>query len=106
MLDIVRAGRGRPALPGRLYRTAQDHVGDRLSAPGRVLPGRAKDDRKAARRPVSRHQAWRHGRRRDGVLRSELTRANISTPALAGVCPRSEAAIAGDPPADEVNTRV
>jgi hypothetical protein len=37
MLDFVRAGRRKPFRLGRLYRPAQDHVGDRLSALGRLL---------------------------------------------------------------------
>ena len=39
LLDLVRAGREQHRRTGRLYRPAQDHVGDRLSASGRVLPG-------------------------------------------------------------------
>ena len=41
LLDFVRAGREQHRRAGRLYRPAQDHVGDRLSASGRLLPGRA-----------------------------------------------------------------
>ena len=41
LLDLVRAGRGQHRRAGRLYRAAQDPVGDRLSASGRLLPGRA-----------------------------------------------------------------
>ena len=42
LLDLVRAGRGQPQGARRLCRAAQDHVGDRLPAPGRVLPRRAR----------------------------------------------------------------
>jgi hypothetical protein len=39
VLDLVRASRGKPRHAGKLYRPAQDHVGDRLSASARLLPG-------------------------------------------------------------------
>ena len=40
LLDLVRAGRGQPQIPGGLYRPQQDHVGDRLPASRRLLPRR------------------------------------------------------------------
>ena len=43
LLDLVRAGREQHRRARRLYRPAQDHVGDRLPASGRLLPGRAAD---------------------------------------------------------------
>ena len=48
LLDLLRAGRGLDRRAGRLYRPAQDPVGDRLPAPRRLLPRRARDDRGAA----------------------------------------------------------
>ena len=52
LLDLVRAGRGKHRRAGRLYRPTQDHVGDRLSASGRLLPGSAADDPGPARAVV------------------------------------------------------
>ena len=45
----------------RVYRAAQDPVGDRLPAPRRLLPGRAADDQgpKASRRPMFITKCWR-----------------------------------------------
>ena len=73
LLDFVRAGRGQPQRARRLCRPAQDHVGDRLSAPGRVLPRRAEDGAGQDRGAVARDQAPGDGRRGDGVLRPQLT---------------------------------
>jgi hypothetical protein len=75
LLDLVRAGRGKHRRAGRLYRPAQDHVGDRLSASGRLLPGRAADDLRTNRSSVSRGEASGIGWRRDGVLQPALTAA-------------------------------
>ena len=73
LLDLVRAGRGQPFRLGRLYRAAQDHVGDRLSALRRLLPGGAADDRRTNRAPVSRGEASGIGRGSHGMLRPALT---------------------------------
>ena len=73
LLDLVRAGREQHRRAGRLYRPAQDHVGDRLSASGRLFPGRAADDPRTDRAVVRRGEAPGIGRRRDGVLRPALT---------------------------------
>ena len=59
---------------------AQDHVGDRLPAPGRVLPRRARRWSDKQLEGLSRRdQAPGHGRRRDGLLRPELTKKNVTT---------------------------
>ncbi len=73
LLDLVRAGRGQPEGARRLCRAAQDHVGDRLPASGRVLPRRPRHGARAAQGPVARDAASGHGRRRHGLLRAELT---------------------------------
>ena len=41
LLDLVRTGREQHCRAGRVYRPAQNHVGDRLPASGRLLPGSA-----------------------------------------------------------------
>jgi len=50
----------------------QDPVGDRLSAPRRLLPRRARHAARADEGPVGRDAASDHGRRRHGVLRPAL----------------------------------
>ncbi len=72
LLDLVRTGREQPQGAGRLYRAAQDPMGDRLSAPGRLLPGGAADDAGPPRGIVGRDQAPGHGRRGHGLLRPAL----------------------------------
>ena len=72
LLDLVRAGGKQHRGAGRLYRPEQDHVGDRLSAPGRFLPRRAADGPRSAREAVARSAARRARRRRAVVLRHEL----------------------------------
>jgi len=62
------------ARAGRLYRPAQDHVGDRLSASGRPSSRGAPDMiRDPTRAVVRRGEAPGVGRRRDGVLRVAVT---------------------------------
>ena len=73
LLDLVEAGRRQPQGARRLYRPAQDHVGDRLSASRRLLPGRAEDDPGPPRRRFAGDPARRYGRRRNGLLRPQLT---------------------------------
>ena len=48
LLDLVRARRGQPLGARGLHRPAQDPLGDRLSAPRRLLPRRAEADRRPA----------------------------------------------------------
>ena len=57
----------------RLYRPAQDPVGDRLSASRRVLPRRAGHGSPAPRGDLARDPASGARRWRDGVLRPELS---------------------------------
>ena len=73
LLDLVRAGRKQHRRAGRLYRTAQDHVGDRLPASGRLLPRRAADGPRSARTVVPRSEAPGDGRRCAWLLRRQLT---------------------------------
>src|SRR5262249_39082272 len=68
-----RARREQHRRAGRVHRAAQDHVGHRLSAPGRLLPGRAADAPRAARAAVLRGTASGARRRRPRLLRPELT---------------------------------
>ena len=56
----------------RLYRPAQDHVGDRLSALGRLPPSGAADDPRTPRAAITRDKASGDDRGRDGVLRPAL----------------------------------
>src|SRR5438045_592466 len=78
LLDLVRAGGEQHCRVGRLYRAAQDHVGDRLSASGRLLSRSAADGPRPARAVVAPGQAPSVGRRRPGILRHELRRAVAS----------------------------
>src|SRR5262249_52867461 len=84
LLDLVRTGRKWSARDGRLYRSAQDHVGDRLPAPRRVFSRRARHGARAAQGPFSRDAAWSAGRRRDVFLRIKLTPFTQPLP-----CPRA-----------------
>src|SRR2546430_9670176 len=72
LLDLVRAGREQHRRAGRLYRAAQDHVGHRLSALGRLLPGRAADAARAARAAVPPGEAPGARRRRSRLLPPDL----------------------------------
>src|SRR5262249_34369828 len=65
------------------HRAAQDPVGHRLSAPGRLLPGRAADAARAARAAVPRSEAPGARRRRAGLLRFELIHGRASGRAIA-----------------------
>jgi len=62
LLDLVRAGRRKPLRLGRLYRPAQDHVGDRLSALGGFFPGTPQmiRERLELLSPEARHQVLAH----------------------------------------------
>src|SRR5262249_56639333 len=68
LLDFVRAGREQHQGAGRLYRAAQDPVGDRLPASRRLLPRRAENDAGPARRRVAGDEASGHGRGPEGLL--------------------------------------
>src|SRR5205085_11369555 len=72
LLDLVRAGREQHRGAGGLHRAAQDHVGHRLSALGRLLPGRAADAPRAARAAVPRGEAPGARRWRPRLLRNAL----------------------------------
>src|SRR5262249_43027750 len=78
LLDLVRAGRREPQGARRLYRPAQDHVGDRLPASRRLLPRRAGDGAEDARRNVDRNPPPGDGRRCDGFLRTSLRRGQMT----------------------------
>ena len=80
LLDLVRAGRGQPQRAGGLYRPQQDHVGDRLPAPRRLLPRRPGHGARAAERHLARDPARRPRRRRHGLLRPELSHPIRSPP--------------------------
>ena len=75
LLDLLRAGGGRPRRARRLHRPQQDPVGHRLSARRRVLPRRAGDDRQPPG-ALRSHQARDPGRGRDGVLRFGVRRSS------------------------------
>ena len=75
LLDLLRAGRGLDRRPGRIYRPAQDPMGDRLPAPRWLLPGRAGDAEGTDEGPLARRSAQDHGRRGHGVLRPQLIRS-------------------------------
>src|SRR5262249_10325037 len=81
--DLVRAGREQHRGAGQLHRAAQDPVGHRLSAPGRLLPGRAADAARAARAAVPRSEAPGARRRRAWLLRDELIQGRASGLAIA-----------------------
>jgi uncharacterized protein len=96
LLDLVRAGRRQPKGARRVYRAAQNPVGDRLPAPRRLLPRRAADDQGPDGRRVPRRSAPGAGWRRDGVLWPELRSAAIAgasrphpvmIPVAAGIAP-------------------
>ena len=73
LLDLVRAGREQHRRAGRLHRAAQDPLGHRLSALGRLLPGRAADARRADRIALAGGEAPGACWRRPGILRPRLT---------------------------------
>ena len=73
LLDFIRAGRKQHRRAGGLYRTAQDHVGDRLPAPGWILPRRAADGPRSHRAIVPRSEAPDPGWRCAWLLRRQLT---------------------------------
>src|SRR5207245_7015743 len=73
LLDVVLAGAGQPQGARPIYRSAQEPMGDRLSAPWRLLSRGAGDDRRAPRGGGARRQAPGAGRRRHGVLWPELS---------------------------------
>src|SRR4029453_6180344 len=83
LLDLVRAGRKQHRGAGRLYRAAQDPVGHRLSALGRLLPGRAANAPRAARVAVPRGEAPGARRRRPRLLWPELTQRRQTGPTKA-----------------------
>ena len=78
LLDFVRAGRTQLRGARRVYRAAQNPVGDRLPLPRRLLPRHAADDQGPHGRRVPRCSAPSSGRRRDRLLRAELSLAAIS----------------------------
>ena len=79
--DERRSSRLERVVAGRLYRTAQDPVGHRLSPPRRLLPGCDADAAGSHGGTVATHQARGFGRRGNRLLRIELIRGALASPA-------------------------